>query len=188
MVTGVSPYVRQAPSSTVHPSKRSFQSRAASGVAAVIVGALTLIDMVVSPIVRPLSLYIGHSSPVDFIRNRARRLPAYGALLALGVPLAVAEPAKIFALWLIGEGHYISGLATLGIAYLVSLVLIDSIYEGARPQLRSIGWFAVMVDRIFVIRVAVMTIVRASRAWRVVQRIKLAVRARLRRSAENASS
>ena len=187
-MTGVSPYIGQAPSSTVHPPKRSLQSRAVSGIATAIVGVLTLIDMVISPIVRPLSVYIGHSSPVDFIRNRCRRLPAYLALFALGVPLAVAEPAKIFALWLIGEGHYISGLVTLAVAYLVSLVLIDSIYEGARPQLRSIGWFAVMVDRISAVRISVMTTVRASRVWRAAQRIKLAVRARLRRPARNASS
>ena len=161
----------------------NLHTRAASGIAAVVVGVFTLLDMLFGPIVRPFSRWISASSPVDFVRQVARRMPAYVALIALVVPLAVAEPAKIFALWLIGEGHYLSGLGTLVAAYLVSLVLIDSIYDGARPQLRSIQWFAALVDRLTTIRSTIVTAVRGSRIWQSARRLSLAVRARLRQIA-----
>ncbi len=168
-------------------SSHSIRSRALSGVAGVVVGAFTLLDMFFGPLVRPVSQWIAASSPVDFVRQWSRRLPAYVALIALMVPLAVAEPAKIFALYLIGEGHYFSGLATLAIAYLVSIVLIDSIYEGARPQLRSIQWFAALVDRVSAIRFAITTAVKESRAWRTAQAVAKKVRLRLRRLTKQTS-
>ena len=152
-----------------------------SGIAAGVVGVFTLLDLALGPFVRPASQWVSRSSPVDYVRHYARRLPAYVALVALIVPLAVAEPAKVFALYLIGEGHYISGVLTLGGAYLVSLVLIDSIYEGARPQLRSIQWFAALVDRISTIRLKVTTAVRESRVWRSAHLVVMAVRLRIRR-------
>lgn len=181
-----SPYAWHKPSRDV-PSP-SLQSRAVSGVAAVIVGIFTLLDMIFGPLVRPLSQWIAASSPVDFVRQRSHRLPAYVALVALVIPLAIAEPAKIFALWLIGEGHYLSGLTTLALAYLVSIVLIDLIYDGARPQLRSIRWFAALVDRISAIRFAITTAVKESRAWRIAQAVATKVRLRLRRLAGQSPS
>lgn len=161
-------------------AKGSLPARFASGVASAVVGFIVLLDMVVGPILRPIGRFIDQLGPIDAIRRLSRRLPAYVALACLAVPLAVAEPAKIFALYLIGEEHYISGLLTLGAAYLVSLVLVDTIYDGARPQLRSIVWFAALVDRIAEIRLAVMTRVRASKPYIEGRKIVTRVRAWMR--------
>ena len=148
---------------------RSLPARALNGVGLALIGAVTLLDMVTGPVVRPLAQAISRSSPLEFIRRVARRLPAYLALLCLVLPLAVAEPAKIFALVLIGDGRYMLGIGTLVAAYLVSLLLVDTIYDGARPQLRSIGWFAIAVDYVAAIRSAVFAKIRQSRAYRIVR-------------------
>lgn len=167
-------------------AKKTLPARLLSGVASAVVGLIVLLDMVIGPVLRPIGRFIDQLGTIEHIRRLSRRLPAYVALVCLAVPLLVAEPAKIFALYLIGEGHYIAGPVTLALAYLVSLVLVDTIYDGARPQLRSIVWFATLVDRIAAIRLAVMSRVRASkpyveglklvqrtRAWIKVQRMKL---------------
>lgn len=161
-------------------AKSSLPTRLLSGIASAVVGFIVLLDMVVGPVLRPIGRFIDRLGPIEAIRRLSRRLPAYVALVCLAIPLAVAEPAKIFALYLIGKEHYISGLLTLGAAYLVSLVLIDTIYDGARPQLRSIVWFAALVDRIAAIRLAVMTRVRASKPYIEGRKIVTRVRAWMR--------
>ena len=158
----------------------SLPRRASSGIASTIVGGFVLLDMAAGPFLRPIGRFISESGPIELIRRLSRRLPAYVALLALIVPLAIAEPAKIFALYLIGEGHYISGLVTLAVAYIVSLLLVDTIYEGARPQLRSIAWFARIVDRVSAIRLTVMSAVRESRPYLAAKKAVLRVRALFR--------
>jgi len=45
----------------------------------------------------------------------------------------------VYGLVLIGQGHFVIGAATIVAAYLVSLLLVDTILEGAGPQLRSIS-------------------------------------------------
>lgn len=138
-----------------------------NGIVGVVVGAFVVLDMTISPVLRPVTRFIAQSGPIAIVRRLSRKLPSYVALVFLGIPLAVAEPAKIFGLYLIGDGHYISGIATLAVAYLVSLMLVDTIYEGARPQLRSIGWFATLVDSVTSIKVAVLARVRRSRAYEI---------------------
>lgn len=158
----------------------SLPRRASSGLVSTVIGGFVLLDMAAGPVLRPLGRFITESGPIEMIRRLSRRLPAYVALVALVVPLAIAEPAKVFALYLIGEGHYISGLVTLAVAYIVSLLLVDTIYEGARPQLRSIAWFARLVDRVSAIRLTVMSAVRTSKPYLAAKKLVLRVRALFR--------
>ena len=159
---------------------RTLPARILSGVARAVVGIFVLLDMAAGPVLRPLGRLIVESGPIAMIRRLSRRLPAYVALVFLVVPLAIAEPAKVYALYLIGEEHYIAGLLTLAAAYLVSLVLVDTIYDGARPQLRSIAWFAVVVDRISAIRLAVLSWVRESAPYVAAQKYVSRIRAWIR--------
>ena len=163
-------------------AKGSLPARLLSGIASAVIGLIVLLDMVAGPVLRPIGRFIDQLGPIEHVRRLSRRLPAYVALICLAVPLLVAEPAKIFALYLIGEGHYIAGSLTLAVAYLVSLVLVDTIYDGARPQLRSITWFATLVDRVAAIRLAVMSRVRTSKPYlegrKIVQRARAWIKMR----------
>ncbi len=103
-------------------------------------------DMLGVPAVLLLARRLLETGPVAWIRVGSQRLPAYVALIALVVPFIIAEPAKIYSVVLMGQGHVVWGVATIAVAYLISLVVVDTIFEGARTQLRSIAWFARLLD------------------------------------------
>lgn len=157
--------------------ERSSAYRAVSGLTSAIAGVFVVLDMAIGPVLHPVVRIIAASRLVGLLRDFSQRLPAYVALAFLAVPLAIAEPAKIYALYLIGDGRYVSGLVVLAAAYLISIFLIDTIYEGARPQLRSIAPFAAAVDWMSAIRSKVVGAVRASRPYAIARKQVLRVRA-----------
>jgi hypothetical protein len=147
---------------TDHP----FVRRILTDIGLVVVGTYTILDLLISPILRPVTRFLLESPPVEWCRHIARRLPAYWALLFLGVPFILAEPAKIYGVYLCGDEKFVAGIATIAAAYLVSLLLVDTIYDAARPQLRSIRWFAILVDWVSGLRQRTLDAIRSTRAWR----------------------
>jgi hypothetical protein len=49
------------------------------------------------------------------------RLGPYQSLLILAIPLAIVEPLKLVALFVIGEGHFIAGVLAMICAYAFKL-------------------------------------------------------------------
>jgi len=121
---------------------RRFLLLAAKAVVVVYV----ILDGIVTPIFRPLLRWVSRLRFVIRLQDIVAALPPYAILVLLAVPLAFAEPAKIYALVLMGEGHFASGLAMMGLAYLVSLVVAERIYAAGREKLRTITWFAKLMD------------------------------------------
>jgi hypothetical protein len=70
---------------------------------------------------------------LDFLR----RLPPIPATLSIATPLAVLEPAKLYATILIVQ-HPKTGLALLLFLHGLSFVLIDTTWMAVRPQSRKI--------------------------------------------------
>ena len=130
-----------------------------------VVASLTLLDMIGTPAFSPLARRLVKTGPIAWVRDGSRRLPAYAALVALAVPFIVAEPAKVYGLVLFGQGHIVWGVVTIALAYLISLVLVDTILEGAKPQLRSIAWFARLLDWMTGVNVSVTGYVITSRPY-----------------------
>lgn len=73
-------------------------------------------------------------------------LPAIVVLVIFLVPLALAEPFKLIALWLIAEGHIITGVVTFALAEIVGLAAVVLLFDACRPKLMTIGWFAACYD------------------------------------------
>ena len=115
-------------------------------VAKAVVVVYVILDGIVTPIFRPLLRWVSRLRFVIRLQDIVAALPAYAILVLLLVPLAIAEPAKIYALLLMGEGHFASGIATMSMAYLVSLVVCERIYAAGREKLRTITWFAKLID------------------------------------------
>jgi len=111
-----------------------------------VVVVYVILDGIVTPIFRPLLRWVSRLRFVIRLQDIVAALPPYAILVLLAVPLAFAEPAKIYALVLMGEGHFASGLAMMGLAYLVSLVVAERIYAAGREKLRTITWFAKLMD------------------------------------------
>jgi hypothetical protein len=71
-----------------------------------------------------------------------RRRDPYICLVGLAVPLAVVEPLKLFALFILGSGHEVAGLAVIVCAYATSIFVVERLFKIVKPKLLELGWFA----------------------------------------------
>jgi hypothetical protein len=60
----------------------------------------------------------------------------------LAVPLAIVEPLKLVALFVVGDGHFITGVFVLLCAYAVSLFVTERLFMIVKPKLFTLPWFA----------------------------------------------
>ncbi len=141
------------------------------------------LDGIVAPIFGPLARFAARLRFVVRLQQAVAVLPPYLILALVGVPIIIAEPAKLYALWLMSLGHFWRGAATLLAAYLLSLVIAERIYHAGRAKLRTIAWFAWLMDWIISLREHILSWVRGSPIWTHWLRVKRRARemvARLR--------
>jgi hypothetical protein len=70
------------------------------------------------------------------------RLGPYQSLLILAVPLAIVEPLKLVALFVVGGGHFIAGVLVMICAYAGSLFITERLFVVLKPKLLTLPWFA----------------------------------------------
>lgn len=141
------------------------------------------LDALAAPIFRPLIGWFAKLRFVIRLQDLVAALPPYGILALLAIPFAIAEPAKLFAVILFATGRPIVGGALFILAYFVTFVVVERIYSAGRDKLRTIGWFARLMDWLFGFRDSVLAFVRATRAAALVRAVRRrlgAVIARLR--------
>jgi hypothetical protein len=136
-----------------------------------------VLDGIVTPVVRPLLRWVARLRIVIRLQDIVAALPPYVILALLSVPFAFAEPAKIYALYLMTEGQLATGLVTIALAYLVSLLVVERIYHAGRTKLKTIPWFAKLMDWLTGIRDRLLAWVRATRVWAFSVRLKRNARA-----------
>lgn|GEM_PF-1712887 len=156
------------PENRVSQEKSSAQTglgRISAVLAEIVVAIYLVLDGVIGPIFRPLSRWLKRLALVQRIERAIGALPPYGVLVLLAVPFVLAEPAKIYALFLIGQGHIILGLVALAGAYLVSVVVVDRIFEAGKAKLMTIGWFATLYRWFAAYRDRLFAYMRESRLW-----------------------
>jgi hypothetical protein len=134
-------------------------------VAEAIVVFYLILDAIFAPIFRPLLRWIIKLRYIVRLQEMVAALPPYGVLVALAVPFAFAEPAKVIALYLLAAGHLVAGVALTAIAHLVTLVIVERIYHAGREKLRTILWFARLMDWLTAIRDHLLAWVRSTRVW-----------------------
>jgi hypothetical protein len=76
------------------------------------------------------------------LRHRIQALGPYQSLLLLCVPTCLVEPAKLIALAVVGEGHWITGTAMIVAAYATSFFLVERLFRIVLPKLLKLHWFA----------------------------------------------
>jgi hypothetical protein len=124
-----------------------------------------LLDALVAPIFGPFLHWLAKLRFVTRIEALVAGLPPYGILALLAIPFILAEPAKLYALILFATGHPGVGLVIFALAYFVSFVVVERIYSAGRDKLRTIGWFAKIMDWLFAFRDQVLAWARATQAW-----------------------
>jgi hypothetical protein len=74
-------------------------------------------------------------------RRRLSRLGPYTSLAIVLIPLAIVEPLKLIALVIAGEGHWLTGTAVLVGAYVVSVLIVERLFQLLKPNLMRLHWF-----------------------------------------------
>lgn len=123
------------------------------------------VNAVVAPIYRPLQRWFSKLEFVIRLQDRIAGLPPYGILVLLGIPFAIAEPAKLWAVILFATGHELVGATIFVLAYFVTFVVIERVYSAGRDKLRTIGWFAKLMDWLIAFRDQVFAWIRRTGAW-----------------------
>lgn len=78
------------------------------------------------------------------VRRRIQQLGPYQSLGLMILPIAVVEPLKIVALFVAGNGHWLSGTGILIAAYLVSLFVVERLFKVVQSKLMTLNWFATL--------------------------------------------
>ncbi len=129
---------------------------------------------------KPLFRFLGRLSPFVTLGRLLKRMPPYGALCVLAVPFIIVEPIKVFSLFWISVGHFVSGSVLLVVSYIVSLLVVERLFQATREQLLSIGWVAWCFDHIVALRQWAIDQLKSTWAWRTLRpvgrRIAAAVR------------
>ena len=120
---------------------------------------------------------LGRLAAFRWIERRIQALPPYAALCVFFLPTIGLLPIKLFALWLIGQGHAFLGVAVIVIAKIAGTAVIARLFMLTHPALMQLGWFARLYARWTGWKDALIARVRASPAWRAIARAKAEARA-----------
>jgi hypothetical protein len=77
------------------------------------------------------------------IQRFLKGLGPYQSLSILAVPLAIVEPLKLVALFVVGGGHFIAGVLVMICAYAGGLFITERLFVVLKPKLLTLLWFAV---------------------------------------------
>ena len=131
----------------------------------ILVALFILIDELARPLYRPLARWFKALRIVEVGERFVAGLPRFVILALLVVPLAIAEPLKIYALVLVGSGKPVRGILLLALAYLASFLIIERIYEAGKPKLLTIGWLARLLGLVARIRAWMLDWVKRTPVW-----------------------
>ncbi|QEN87230.1 hypothetical protein FZC33_13220 [Labrys sp. KNU-23] len=134
----------------------------------VLLAILVIIDELARPIYGPLIRRFAALRLVEMGERAVAGLPRFVILILLAVPMAVAEPLKIYSLLLLGQGRLVQGLLVLAVAYLASFLLIERIYVAGKPKLMTIGWFAWLMNLIDWVRRTLLDWLKRTPVWAMV--------------------
>jgi hypothetical protein len=126
---------------------------------------------------------------VQWLENKVRKLPPYGALMFFGVPLLVLFPFKFFGLYLISQGLKAAGLAVFIVAKIVGTGSAAWVYSLTEPALSKLAWFVRLRDKFGALKTKTYEYIKGSVSYRFMRRRLSASRAwitsKLRRSPQS---
>jgi hypothetical protein len=145
----------------------------------VIAAVFVLFDDLFRSWVKPAAARLAQLPLWRRIESWIARLSPYATLTLFLIPVAIIEPLKIYALYLMGLGHVFAGVLTLVVAKVVGVGLAERLFAVSRDKLLSIRWFAWCFNHAVAIKNAVHVWLIQRKAWitakRLVQRAKAAL-------------
>lgn len=121
---------------------------------------------------------LGQWLHLQWLEDRVRRLPPYGALALFALPTLALLPVKLAALWLIGKGQVFAGAVVVILAKVVGTAVVARLYTLTAPALLRLAWFADLHGRWTAWKNGLLARVRASWPWRAGRVLKRRLRRR----------
>jgi hypothetical protein len=85
-------------------------------------------------------------------RRRIQKLGPYQSMALLLVPVTLVEPLKFVALFVAGEGHWLTGTGMILGAYAASIFVVERLFRVVKPKLMTLNWFAKLWTRFVAVR------------------------------------
>ena len=123
--------------------------------------------------------WVGRLPGLRWIEGRIRGLPPYRALMLFAVPVLALLPLKLLALYWLGQGHVLLGLAVIVAAKVGGTALTARLFMLTQPTLMRLAWFARLFTRWMAWKTQVLDTLRRSPAWQAATRWAQALRQRL---------
>jgi hypothetical protein len=132
-----------------------------------------------------IAALIGQLPVLRSIESLVVGLPPYVALMLFAVPSLLLIPVKLAALYFIAHGKATLGFATVITAKVVGTALVARIFTLTCPQLRRIGWFAWLHDKVLAFKARLYGTIKSTAIYQAVHlqhlRFRAAIAARLSR-------
>jgi len=149
--------------------------------AEIVVGLYVIVDGIVSPLFRPLVRWLSSLQLVKRLERAIASMPPYLLLVMLVVPFGFAEIAKVYAVIMMGEGHFKSGLTIFILAYVVSILVCERIFHAGKGQLLTIAWFATLYNWVMMIKDHILGWFRTTWIWAKATELRQSLRLATRR-------
>ena len=149
--------------------------------AEIVVGLYVVIDGIVSPLFRPLVRWLSSLRLIQRLEQAIGSMPPYLLLGLLVVPFGFAEIAKVYAVIMMGEGHFRSGMTIFVMAYVVSILVCERTFHAGKKQLLTIPWFAKLYGWVMMIRDHILAWFRTTWIWMKVVELRQTMRLATRR-------
>jgi hypothetical protein len=101
-----------------------------------------LVDAIFLTFAKSLASWIAQHWMLEGLRRWIVSLSPYPTLALFALPLAVLEPVKPIAAYLVGTGQVAAGLVILVVGEILKLVLVERLFSISREKLMSIPAFA----------------------------------------------
>ena len=131
---------------------------------------------------------LGRWPGLRWVEARVQALPPWAALLVFALPAALLLPVKLLALWAVGHGHMVLGMAVIVLAKVAGTAVVARLFTLTQPALLQLPWFAWGYAHWLAFKERLLLRVRASWPWRLARVLKRqaqrswrAMRLRLRR-------
>ena len=103
---------------------------------------------------------------VRAVESRIASLGPFWAATLFLIPIAFIEPIKIFALFLMGTGHFVAGALVFLSLKIFGTAALAWLFRICRPALLTVRWFARTHDWVISTKVRLYARVKAMTAWR----------------------
>ena len=101
-----------------------------------------MVDAVFSYVTHPITAWLAKKKLFESTRLWVISLRPYPSLALFAVPVAILEPAKPLAGYLLATGHFFAGAVTFITAEVLKLTFVERLFQLNRKKLLSIPAFA----------------------------------------------